>query len=57
MKAFAEKNGIGPDSVIMGVGYDQNALVEGRHPNRHVLDRVSTEIPCLARLARRLVPY
>lgn len=48
MKAFAEKNGIGPDSVIMGVGYDQNALVEGRHPNRHVLDRVSTEIPCLA---------
>lgn len=48
MRAFADKNGIGPDGVIMGVGYDQNALVEGRHPDRQVLDRVSTGIPCLA---------
>ena len=48
MRAFGEKNGIGPDSVIMGVSYDQNSLAEGKHPNRHVLDRVSTEIPCVA---------
>lgn len=26
MRAFGEKNGIGPDSVIMGVSYDQNSL-------------------------------
>lgn len=48
MKAFAELNNIGEDGVIMGVSYDQNSLVEGCHPNRHVLDRVSTEIPVVA---------
>lgn len=48
MRVFAERNAIGPGGVIMGVGYDQNALIEGRHPDRHVLDRVSTEVPCLA---------
>lgn len=48
MRLFAEKNHLGPQHVIMGVGYDQNALKEGRHPNRSVLDRVSEEIPCLA---------
>lgn len=48
MRAFAQKAGIGSDGIIMGVGYDQNALAEGGHPSRHVLDRVSTEIPCLA---------
>lgn len=47
LNEFAERNNIGEDSVIMGVGYDQNSLVEGRHPNRHVLDQVSTEIPVM----------
>lgn len=48
MRAFAEKRGIGEDGVIMGVGYDQNSLAEGKHPNRHVLDRVSETTPVIA---------
>lgn len=48
MRAFAAKRGIGDDGVIMGVGYDQNSLAEGRHPNRHVLDRVSETTPVIA---------
>lgn len=48
MRAFAELNNIGEDGIIMGVSYDQNSLAEGKHPNRHVLDQVSTEIPVVA---------
>ena len=32
-------------NVIIGFGYDHNFLKEGRHPDRHVLDMVSTELP------------
>ena len=45
MRAFAELNNIGEDSVIMGVSYDQNSLAEGKHPDRHVLDRISKDTP------------
>ena len=31
--------------VIAGFGYDHNFLEEGRHPDKFVLDRVSTELP------------
>ena len=37
--------GIQPGQVVMGYGYDDSLLQEGRHPNRHDLDRVSTEHP------------
>lgn len=47
LRAFAVKRQVGPGGVIMGVAYDHNGLAEGRHPDRHVLDRVSTETPCL----------
>ena len=47
LKAFAAKRGIGPDGVIMGNGYDQNNLVERRHPDKSVLNAVSTDIPVL----------
>jgi predicted amidohydrolase YtcJ len=33
---------------IYGIGYDDSVLVEGRHPTRDDLDRVSTEIPVIA---------
>lgn len=31
--------------VVLGFNYDDSQLVEKRHPNRHDLDQVSTEIP------------
>ena len=48
LRAFAEKRGIAEDGIVMGVGYDQNALAESRHPDRHVLDRVSETTPVVA---------
>ncbi|WP_289637628.1 amidohydrolase, partial [uncultured Adlercreutzia sp.] len=47
LKAFAAKRRIGPDGVIMGNGYDQNNLVEQRHPDKSVLNAVSTDVPVL----------
>ncbi len=47
LKAFAAKRRIGPDGVIMGNGYDQNNLVEQRHPDKSVLNAVSEDTPVL----------
>ena len=47
LKEFAAKRHIGPDGVIMGNGYDQNNLVEQRHPDKSVLNAVSTDVPVL----------
>lgn len=35
------------DAPVIGYGYDHNFLEERRHPNRVVLDEVSTEIPIM----------
>lgn len=43
--AVAEKTPIG--QWIRGWGYNQNKLLEGRHPNRWDLDEVSTEHPII----------
>lgn len=48
MREFIVKRNIGTDGVVMGTGYDQNSLVEGRHPDRQLLDQVSTDIPVVA---------
>lgn len=48
MREFMEARRIGPDGVVMATGYDQNALVEGRHPDKSVLDAVSTDVPLIA---------
>ncbi len=47
LKAFAAENNIGPDGVIMGNGYDQNNLIEQRHPDKSVLNAVSEDTPVL----------
>ncbi len=36
------------DAWVVGMGYDDSLLVEGRHPTRQDLDRVSTERPVAA---------
>lgn len=48
MREFMEARRIGPDGVVMATGYDQNALAEGRHPDKSVLDAVSTDVPLIA---------
>jgi len=47
LREFAAKRHIGPDGVIMGNGYDQNNLVEQRHPDKSVLNAVSDDTPVL----------
>lgn len=47
LRAFIADNGITPDRAVLGCGYDQNELLERRHPDRFVLDEVSTDIPIL----------
>lgn len=42
---FREKNQLFHGEYIQGFGYDQNQLAEGRHPDKFVLDKVSTENP------------
>lgn len=45
LTAYKETKKIGPGGVIVGCNYDNNFLVEERHPDKTVLDRVSTEVP------------
>lgn len=47
LKKFAAERNIGPDGVIMGNGYDQNNLVEQRHPDKSIPNAVSTDVPVL----------
>ncbi len=45
LREFRAKNALFHGEYIVGFGYDENRLLEKRHPNRQVLDRVSTENP------------
>lgn len=45
LKTYRDANRIGPDGLIFGVNYDNNFLAEQRHPDKALLDEVSTEIP------------
>ena len=47
LKKFAAERNIGPDGVIMGNGYDQNNLIEQRHPDKSILNAVSEDVPVL----------
>lgn len=45
LRHYATEKDISPESGIIGVSYDNNFLAEGVHPDRTLLDSVSTEIP------------
>ena len=48
LKTFESNPDLARSGWIYGLGYDDSVLVEGRHPTRDDLDRVSTEIPVIA---------
>ena len=45
MKAFIEKNHIPAGHGVVGVGYDHNFMEEHLHPDKKILDQISTEHP------------
>lgn len=45
LKARIEERRPAPDELVVGYGYDDSLLAEGRHPDRDDLDRVSTTQP------------
>ena len=47
MKAFREKRNLSEDAWIIGCNYDHNFLVEGVHPDRFLLDKISETNPVL----------
>lgn len=47
MKAFKDQKNLPEGAWISGCNYDHNFLKEGCHPNREVLDQISTENPVL----------
>lgn len=47
MKEYIKENKITADKVAVGFGYDHNFLDEDGHPDKTVLDKVSTEVPVL----------
>ncbi len=47
MKAFKEKRHLSEDAWIVGCNYDHNFLAEERHPDRYVLDQISSTNPVL----------
>lgn len=46
MRSYHEKEGSIP--AVIGFGYDHNFLAEGTHPDKRVLDMISTEVPVVA---------
>ncbi|NRA00949.1 MAG: amidohydrolase [Myxococcales bacterium] len=47
LRAHIERNDLSPGTWVIGGGYDDALLAEGRHPTRFDLDEVSTEHPIL----------
>lgn len=45
LRTFRAKNALFHGEYIVGFGYDENRLLEKRHPNRQILDQVSDENP------------
>lgn len=45
LRAYKEENGITPEGMIAGFGYDHNFLPGGSHPVKKYLNQVSEEIP------------
>lgn len=47
MKAFKEKRNLPKDAWLVGCNYDHNFLKEEKHPDRYVLDQISSTNPVL----------
>lgn len=47
LKEYIKKNCITEKNAVIGFGYDHNFLSEHAHPDKHVLDQISTEIPIM----------
>lgn len=47
LRKFMSDKKIGPKGAVIGFGYDHNFLREGIHPDKRVLDQVSTDIPIM----------
>lgn len=45
IKSFIDERGSTENDWVYGFGYDDSTLAEKRHPTRHDLDAVSTEVP------------
>lgn len=45
LKEYIKKKHITRKHAVLGFGYDHNFLIEGTHPDKRVLDKVSLEIP------------
>lgn len=45
LRAYQAEHRAGPEGILMGVNYDDNFLAEHTHPDRALLDSVSTDIP------------
>lgn len=48
LRAYQKAQHIGPDGVVLGVNYDNNFLPGYAHPDRALLDKVSTDLPVFA---------
>lgn len=48
LQTFASGSDAARIGWIYGMGYDDSILEDGRHPTRHDLDKVSTELPVMA---------
>ncbi len=48
MREHIERNDLKPGDWVVGIGYDDTAIEERRHPDRDDLDAVSSEHPVLA---------
>ncbi len=46
-KKHIENNPPKKDEWLIGFGYDHNNLIEGRHPTKEVLDKISSENPVM----------
>jgi predicted amidohydrolase YtcJ len=47
LKGYMDKRGVAPGQAVVGFGYDQNFLLEQRHPDKTLLDSVSAENPII----------
>lgn len=45
IKTYLAENPVKGDNWLVGMGYDNHAFPDGKHPTRYDLDKVSTEVP------------